>query len=448
MNRIALDGGPAEMGLRFERAVACALVLCATSAILSAAASAAPQATAAHSPANQATPAQAAPHADQKRTRFIIALERRSTYQVFSLSNPNRVVVELPAVGLRLPPLPKNGPVGLVSGFRGGRAGPKKSKVIIRVTEPVFVETAKLDMKNGKEPQLVLDIVSLASAPVTPVETASAAPASKPEADFDKPFGLGASDLLPRPPQPAQRPEAIDKRTAKQLIVIDPGHGGHDSGAQKNGVVEKDVVLAFSHTLRKKLEETGRYRVLMTRETDTFIPLGDRTAFAEKHNASLFIAVHADYARSSARGATIYSLRSSVAERLKSSARARASDIDIPESKFAAIDARDSDIVKRMLADRATAAVEVTHHRTDLFSRSVVEYMGDSTNLRSNPHKTAAFKVLKSALVPSVLIELAYVTNKSDAKLLMSESWRRKVSDSIAEAVDNYFALSIAKIPM
>lgn len=444
MNRIALDGGPAEMGLRFERSIAGALVLGVASIFLSAAASAAPQAA----PANQAAPAQSAPHPDQKRTRFIIALERRSTYQVFSLANPNRVVVELPAVGLRLPPLPKNGPVGLVSGFRGGRSGPKKSKVIIRVTEPVFVETAKLEMKDGKEPQLVLDIVSLASAPVTPVHTASAAPAPKPEPDFDKPFGLGASDLLPRPPQPAQRPDAIEKRTAKQLIVIDPGHGGHDSGAQKNGVVEKDVVLAFSHTLRKKLEESGRYRVLMTRETDEFIPLGDRTAFAEQHNASLFIAVHADYARSSARGATIYSLRPSVAERLKSSARARASDIDIPESKFAAIDARDSDIVKRMLADRATAAVEVTHHRTDLFSRSVVEYMGDSTNLRSNPHKTAAFKVLKSALVPSVLIELAYVTNKSDAKLLMSESWRRKVSDSIAEAVDNYFALSIAKIPM
>lgn len=436
------------MGLRFERSIACALVLGTFSILLSAAALAAPQAAAAQSPASQVTPAQSAPRPEQKRTRFIIALERRSTYQVFSLANPNRVVVELPAVGLRLPPLPKNGPVGLVSGFRGGRSGPKKSKVIIRVTEPVFVETAKLEMKDGKEPQLVLDIVSLASAPIAPVQIASAAPAPKPEPDFDKPFGLGASDLLPRPPQPAQRPEAIEKRTAKQLIVIDPGHGGHDSGAQKNGVVEKDVVLAFSHTLRKKLEETGRYRVLMTRETDEFIPLGDRTAFAEKHNASLFIAVHADYARSSARGATIYSLRSSVAERLKSSARARASDIDIPESKFAAIDARDSDIVKRMLADRATAAVEVTSHRTDLFSRSVVEYMGDSTNLRSNPHKTAAFKVLKSALVPSVLIELAYVTNKSDAKLLMSDSWRQKVADSISEAVDNYFALSIAKIPM
>src|SRR5690606_19388927 len=194
------------------------------------------------------------------------------------------------------------------------------------------------------------------------------------------------------------------------------------------GVVEKDVVLAFSKILRKKLEDTGRYRVLMTRETDKFVPLGERTAFAERNNASLFIAVHADYASSNARGASIYSLRPSVAERLKSSARARASNIDIPENKFAAIDPKDSEVVKAILADRATAAVEVTHQRTDLFSRSVVEYMGDTTNLRANPHKTAAFKVLKSALVPSVLIELAYVTNKNDAKLLKSESWRQKVA--------------------
>lgn len=449
LHRIAFRRGSAEMGLRFERSLVRALAVCVAGCV-SIASSHAVRAAASLPVAAEAANA-TSQNADQKRTRFIIALDRRTTYQVFSLSNPNRVVVELPAVGLRLPPVPKDGPVGLVSGFRGGGAGAGKSKVIIRVTEPVFVETAKLEMKDGKEPQLVLDIVALASAPVAPVVVAEAPEVPetpRPEAKFDKPFALGAAGLLPRPPQPAQRPDTLAKRTAKQLIVIDPGHGGHDSGAKKNGVVEKDVVLAFSKTLRKKLEDTGRYRVLMTRETDKFIALGDRTAFAEKHNASLFIAVHADYASSSASGASIYSLRPSVAERLKSNARARASDIEIPDSKFAAIDAKDSDIVKMMLADRATAAVEVTHQRTDLFSRSVVEYMGDTTNLRSNPHKTAAFKVLKSALVPSVLIELAYVTNKNDAKLLQSDSWRRKVADSITDAVDSYFSQNIAKIPM
>jgi len=434
------------MGLRFERSLLRVLAMCVALVGVLVAPSHAVQ-TPDSAPAAAPEADRTSQNSEQKRTRFIIALERRTTYQVFSLSNPNRVVVEFPTVGMRLPPLPKDGPVGLVSGFRGGRAGAGKSKVIIRVTEPVFVETAKLEMKDGKEPQLVLDIVALASAPVAPV-VAEAPETPKPAAKFDKPYGLGAAGLLPPPPRPAQHPEKLAKRTAKPLIVIDPGHGGHDSGARKNGVVEKDVVLAFSKILRKKLEDTGRYRVLMTRETDKFVPLGERTAFAERNNASLFIAVHADYASSNARGASIYSLRPSVAERLKSSARARASNIDIPENKFAAIDPKDSEVVKAILADRATAAVEVTHQRTDLFSRSVVEYMGDTTNLRANPHKTAAFKVLKSALVPSVLIELAYVTNKNDAKLLKSESWRQKVADSITDAVDSYFAQGIAKIPM
>lgn len=431
------------MGLRFAHQTACALVISVTASALAATAHATPppQASSASSlqPASKSLTA-------QKRTRFIIALERRTTYQVFSLSNPNRVVVELPAVRIRLPEKPKDGPVGLVSSFRGGKAGTEKSKVIIRVTEPVFVEKAKLEMKDGKDPQLVLDIVALGSAPPAPVIEASAA--TRAPADFDEPFKLGAAGLLPRPPQPAKRPEELDKSTAKQLIVIDPGHGGHDSGARKNGVIEKDVVLEFSHMLRKKLEATGRYRVLMTREDDRFIPLEDRTAFAERHNASLFLSVHADYANSSASGGTIYSLRPSAAERLKSRARARASDFDIPDGKFAAIDKNDTEIVKMMLADRASAAIEVTHERTDLFSRSVVDFMGEATNLRSNPHKTAGFKVLKSALVPAVLIELAYVTNKNDAKQLKSESWRDGVAGSITEAVDNYFAMNIAKIPM
>lgn len=437
------------MGLRFARRIACALVLSFAASILSALPDAARAAAPLPASASDAAPGKSSSLSAQKRTRFIIALEHRTTYQVFSLSNPNRVVVELPAVRIRLPELPENGPVGLVSGFRGGRAGSEKSKVIIRVTEPVFVEKAKLEMKDGKDPQLVLDIVSLASAPPVPViEMASASAPERPEPDFDKPFKLGAAGLLPRPPQPAQRPEELAKRTAKQLIVIDPGHGGHDSGARKNGIVEKDVVLEFSHTLRKKLEATGRYRVLMTREDDRFIPLGDRTEFAEEHNASLFLSVHADYARSSARGGTIYSLRPSAAKRLKKRARARASDLDIPDSKFAAIDESDSEIVKKMLADRASAAIEVTYERTDLLSRSVVDFMGEATNLRSDPHKTAGFKVLKSALVPAILIELAYVTNKRDAKQLKSESWRQEVAGSITEAVDSYFATNIARIPM
>ena len=438
------------MGLRSTHSILSALALVIATGAISATTLAVQAAESSSTTvASKAAPEKSSTASAEKRTRFIIALARRTSYQVFALTEPNRVVVELPAVGMRLPQLPKDGPVGLVSGFRGGRSGPQKSKVIIRTTEPVIVESAKLE-NNAGEPQLVLEIVSLASAPgSSPILASAEKPrVRRSDARFDKPFGLGAGDLLPSPPRPAQRPDELAKRTAKQLIVIDPGHGGHDYGARKNGVVEKDVVLAFSHTLRKKLEATGRYRVLMTREDDRFIPLGDRTDFAEKHNASLFIAVHADYADTNASGGSIYSLRSSAAERLKSSARARASDIKISKDAFSAIDKEDSEIVKEILADRANAAVEVTSQRTDLFSQTVAENMGDTTNMRENPSKKAGFRVLKSALVPSVLIELAYVTNKQDAALLKSDSWRDKVADSISDAVDNYFNTSIARIPM
>jgi N-acetylmuramoyl-L-alanine amidase len=239
----------------------------------------------------------------------------------------------------------------------------------------------------------------------------------------------------------------------KPIIVIDPGHGGHDSGAMKHGTVEKDVVLEFSKVLREKLERTGRYKVLMTRDSDVFVELGDRVKYGEKHNASLFIAVHADYATTKASGATIYSLRESVAKGLKSSAKGQITQNALSGSEIQSVKqstASDFDMgaIKDILSDLAGREVEATRERTSLFSRSVVEYMGGSTNMRDKPDQQAAFRVLKTAQFPSVLIELAYVTNKQDAANLNSNEWRGKVADSIMTAIDNYFSQQIARLPM
>ena len=111
-------------------------------------------------------------------------------------------------------------------------------------------------------------------------------------------LGLGAVGLQPPIPRPAASPQARALGAFKPVIVLDPGHGGDDTGAEKNGTVEKDVVLAFSLMLRDKLNATGRYKVLMTRDTDVFVELHKRREFAEQHMASLFVAVHADYAQS------------------------------------------------------------------------------------------------------------------------------------------------------
>jgi N-acetylmuramoyl-L-alanine amidase len=383
---------------------------------------------------------------DVTHTRFLIGLPKEVEYRVFSLSNPNRVIVDISETALQLPPQPEeNIAVGLVRSFHAGRSGSGKSRVVIEVIRPVVVEGANIvASEDGKGHRLALDIVPVTHAgngAKKPINTASLS-------------SLGAIDVQPPLPMPALRPDQLAARSFKPIIVIDPGHGGDDSGAMKNGVVEKNVVLAFSLMLKDKLEKTGRYKVLMTRDKDVFVPLDKRVDYAEEHKANLFIAVHADYAggNSNARGATIYSLRENVANALQRSAKGEVSSAvltkDEVESMKQASLGTDISAVKSILADLAGREVDVTQERTNIFTRSVIEYMGASTEMRAKPDQQAAFRVLKTAQFPSVLIELAYVTNKKDAALLTSDAWRDKVSDSIMTAVENYFGNQIARLPM
>jgi N-acetylmuramoyl-L-alanine amidase len=376
------------------------------------------------------------------RTRFMIGLDKSAAYTVTALTNPNRVVIDVPMVGLRLPPDPGPNPVGLVRSVRSGGAGAGQTKVIIEVTEPVVIEKTKIEKAvQGKGFHLAVDILPAGSVMTT---------AKKPLKS--QPFALGAAGIQPPLPMPAKRPADAAKAAYKPIIVIDPGHGGYDTGAEKHGIVEKDVVLAFAKVLRDKIEKTGRYRVLMTRDTDVFVPLDERRAFGEKHQAALFIAVHADYATTSARGATIYSLRENVANSLKRSAKGDVSEHLLSDGELSAVEkasgSKEVSAVKDILADFAGREVETTQERTNIFSRSVIEHMGETTSLREKPDQQAAFRVLKTAQFPSVLIELAYVTNKEDAKLLKSDAWRGKVADSITTAVENYFSHQIARLPM
>ena len=389
-----------------------------------------------------AIPASAADPSEQK-TRFIIGLAKKATFEVSSLQNPNRVIVDLPNIGLSLPEQPKNGPIGLVKSFHAGLSGPNKTRVVIEVTAPARIIKANVIRAPGsKMHQLSLEIVP--SNQPRKVRVASR------RQFFAKPFNLGASGLLPPTPRPARHPRRKLESAARPVIVIDPGHGGHDSGAKKNGIVEKKVVLAFGKLLRDKLEKTGRYKIIMTRDTDKFVTLGGRLDIAEKYNANLFIAVHADYARSSAKGATVYTLRDSVAKSLHKTAKRRAersvkSQIDSDSVKKAngSVSA-----LTRILTDLTIRDLDANHQRRDLVSRSIIQYMGNTTDLRSNPHKKAAFRVLKTAQFPSVLIELAFVTNKKDAERLKSTTWRNKVSDSLVTAVDDYFDQRLARLPM
>jgi N-acetylmuramoyl-L-alanine amidase len=384
------------------------------------------------------------PDVDAKilRTRFVVGLERKVKYQVFAISHPNRVVVELPDISLRLPALDENSPVGLVKTVRAGLAAPGKTRIVIGVSQPVVVESSNID--QGKDGHYRLAIIMRPAAAVLS-KAGIVGFATRPSA-------LAAGVLQPPSPRPAKNPADRAAGIFKPVIVLDPGHGGYDSGAVKRGTVEKNVVLAFSLVLRDLLKKSGRYKVLMTRDDDTFIPLDDRTKFAERHKANLFIAIHADYSDngSRARGATIYTLRDRVAKNLERNAKTNAAKNVLSPEEIDVVKKVSDDVgaVRGILADLAERDLELTHQRTGMFAKTVIENMGESTPMRSDHVKKAAFRVLKTSQFASVLIELAYITNQQDAHNLKSDEWSEKVAQSIVSAIDNYFSHEIAHLPM
>jgi len=375
------------------------------------------------------------------RTRFVVGLERKADYRVFAISRPNRVVVELPDINLQIPHIDDKAPVGLVKAVRSGLSAPGKIRIVIGVTQPVVVENSEIEQDKNGHFRLAIII-----RPVTAVLNSGGAN------ELATSSGASIGPLQPPVPRLAENPAERAARAFRPVIVLDPGHGGYDSGAVKHGTIEKNVVLAFSLVLRDQLKKTGRYKVLMTRDDDTFVPLDDRTKFAERHRANLFIAIHADYSDngSRARGATIYTLRDRVSKKLERSAKGNAAENVLSPEEIDTVKKVSDDVgaVRSILADLAERDLELTHERTGMFAKTVIENMGESTQMRSEPDKQAAFRVLKTVQFPSVLIELAYVTNQQDASNLKSEEWREKVAQSIVSAIDNYFSHEIAHLPM
>jgi N-acetylmuramoyl-L-alanine amidase len=385
------------------------------------------------------SPAPEAPKAENLRTRFIIGLERAVAFEVTTLVSPNRVLVDLPNVKLELPVVPEGAPAGLVKSFRHGLSGPGKTKVIIDVSGPVVVERSAVEKGPDGNDQLVVDIIPAPDAKLAAAMRAGA-------------LHLGAGGhLQPPSPKPALSPQARAATSFKPVIVIDPGHGGEDGGATKFGTLEKNVVLSFSLRLREKLNDTGRYKVLMTRDTDVFVPLEARREFAERHQAALFIAIHADYAaRATARGATIYSLRPRLANSLRHSAKGAVRESVLTTKETAQIKKAGGDVnvVRDILADLARHDVERKTERTSVLVQSVLNFMGSTTNMMDNPDRSAAFVVLQTTSVPSILLELGYLTSQEDAQQLRSDQWRDKVSGSLVTAIDNYFSNHVTRLPM
>jgi N-acetylmuramoyl-L-alanine amidase len=228
----------------------------------------------------------------------------------------------------------------------------------------------------------------------------------------------------------------------RPLIVIDPGHGGIDTGTKSgNGHDEKDVVLAFGLLLRDKLEKTGKYRVIMTRSDDTFIPLWDRVRFARAHKASLFISVHADSIPKSegqAEGATVYTL----SDRASDAQAERLADAENKSDVIAGVDLTSQpDDVANILIDLAQRETKMFSSQ---FARTLVGELKGTARLHQHPLKSAGFIVLKAPDVPSVLVELGYMSTQDDLVNLVSTAWRSRTADSLVSAVNTFFAPRLA----
>jgi len=228
----------------------------------------------------------------------------------------------------------------------------------------------------------------------------------------------------------------------RPIIVIDPGHGGIDTGTHApNGEAEKTLVLDFGLMLRDKIEKTGKYRVVMTRSDDTFVPLAERVRLARARHAQLFISIHCDtLARKEgeAQGATVYTL----SDQASDAEAARLADEENRADVIAGVDlSAEPDQIADILIDLAQRE---TKGFSAQFAHALVAELKTTSRLHKHPMKSAGFRVLKAPDVPSVLIELGFVSNSEDLKLLTSEAWRARASESIAHAIETYFSTRLA----
>ncbi|GMB81436.1 N-acetylmuramoyl-L-alanine amidase [Shinella zoogloeoides] len=378
------------------------------------------------SPALAATAASTAPllafsariAGDDARTRLIIDFDRKPDFKVHYVANPYRVLIDLPETDFGIKPDELEAR-GIFSDIRYGTMAEGRSRIVLTASRPVGVVLAEVQEEQGAASyRLVID---------TAIVTGEVF-----QGQMEKQSWQQASALA------VDKPSVIlpgGKADGPFVIAVDAGHGGIDNGARgaNTKTEEKNVTLAFARQLAEALNALPDTRAILTRDKDEFLSLSQRVQLARSEGANLLISIHADTLKQKdIRGATVYTISDKASDSLAASLAERENLSDqIAGMAFVDEPAEVADIL-----------LDLTRRETQAFSinlaESVVGKFKDEVLLINNPHRHAGFRVLTAPDVPSILLELGFLSNKEDEQLLVDPAWQKKVAGLIAKAVEEY----------
>ena len=382
-------------------------------------------------------------------TRFVLDLSENVAFRIYTLADPYRLVVDLLGAGWALDDKQLILNRGLVGALRYGQFQTETARIVVDLRAPATVNQAFI-LAPGKSAyyRLVIDLGQVAGSAFRP-STLSSVEAIEPAAARNQPLRQSGTEPTTEttyetasvastiPPPPPPRPRQLVRATSKPLLIfIDPGHGGADPGAVSgNGIYEKDVTLAAANALEIMLIELG-YDVVLSRRLDKYLTLSARAEKAQGLNADLFISLHADkHENRKIRGASVYTLseKASDAETEALAARENEADslFDVSNSEEYAEDVRK---ILISLVQRSTMTCSAK------FAGELIPQLKKSTKLLGRTHRFAGFRVLKAPNVPSVLVEMGYMSNGKDRKMLLSVAGRYALMRRVAEAIEGFFS--------
>ena len=357
--------------------------------------------------------------------RIVLESDSEFEYKAFLLSSPSRLVVD--TYGIDVSPkienqITKN---NIIASGRIGTIESNGRRIVFDLAKPAIIKKAfVLKPQSNFGWRFVIDM-SVAT-----------------EREFNKKVGTSyaftstdsQSSYVSRRSSKSSN-KAKSKESGKKIIVLDPGHGGKDPGAiGYSGMYEKNITLAMGKELKKMLEDTGRYKVYLTRSTDIFIPLRDRVKISRKHKADLFISLHADSTKNrSAKGLSVYTLSEKASDKEAESLAERENKADVIDGLNLVEHSKEVSDILINLAQRETM------NRSSEFATFMVQEMRSAAKLVNDTHRFAGFAVLKAPDVPSVLLEMGYLSNRTEERLLKQQSYRRKLAKATTRAVNRYF---------